>query len=236
MAGRNILIVGGRSGIGKHIADQVLAQGDHACITSRDVSQDMVGVDGSYEFFDAAAKDWSPVHLPDRLDGLVYCPGTINLKSFKRLSDEDFRNDWEINFMGAVRVIRATQNKIRKSKFGSSIVLFSTVAVQTGMSLHASVAAAKGAVEGLTRALAAEFSPEVRVNAIAPSLTATPLAASLLKSDNHIEAAKQRHPLKDIGDAADVASLAVHLLNDSSRWITGQIFAIDGGLSSVRTP
>jgi NAD(P)-dependent dehydrogenase (short-subunit alcohol dehydrogenase family) len=123
---------------------------------------------------------------------------------------------------------------LKKAEEGSSIVLFSTVAVQTGMSYHASIASAKGAIEGLTRSLAAELAPKIRVNAIAPSLTDTPLASQLLTNDQRRQASAERHPLKRIGEEQDIANMATFLLDESSSWMTGQILAVDGGMSSVR--
>jgi NAD(P)-dependent dehydrogenase (short-subunit alcohol dehydrogenase family) len=144
-----------------------------------------------------------------------------------------FKNDFETNVLGAVKVIQKYLPNLQKSE-KASIVLFSTVAVQTGMSFHASVAASKGAIEGLTRSLAAELSPKIRVNCIAPSLTDTPLAAKLLDSEQKKIASSERHPLKTIGEAADVASMVTWLLSDSAKFVTGQVFKMDGGISSIK--
>jgi NAD(P)-dependent dehydrogenase (short-subunit alcohol dehydrogenase family) len=173
-------------------------------------------------------------HLPESLQGLVYCPGTIRLRPFHRLSDNDFLEDFTINVLGAVKAIRASLPLLKKSSSGASIVLFSTVAVQTGMPFHASIASAKGAIEGLTRSLAAELAPSIRVNAIAPSLTETPLAQSLLSNDQKRQMAADRHPLKRFGQPEDIANLTVFLLDPGTSWITGEIFHVDGGMSAVR--
>ena len=173
--------------------------------------------------------------LPETLQGLVYCPGTIVLKPFQRLTADDFKEDFNINLLGAVKVIQGCIKQLRKSPSGASIVLFSTVAVKTGMPFHASVASAKAAVEGLTRSLAAEFAPRIRVNAIAPSLTDTPLAQNLLSSEEKRKASADRHPLKRIGTPQEIARAAAHLLSDAGAWITGQVMPIDGGMSSLRT-
>jgi NAD(P)-dependent dehydrogenase (short-subunit alcohol dehydrogenase family) len=148
------------------------------------------------------------------------------------LKVKDFEKDMQINVYGAIKTIKALLPKLNKND--SSIVMFSTVAVQQGMPFHASVAAAKGAVEGLTRSLAAEFAPGIRVNCIAPSLTDTPMAARLLGNDARREASEQRHPLKRIGSPADIAGMATVLLSPESSWMSGQIIGIDGGMSALR--
>ena len=170
---------------------------------------------------------------PDQIDGVVYCPGTINLKPFHRFSDDDFRNDFEVNTLGAVRLLRHVLPALKKAG-NASVVLYSTVAVQTGLPFHTSISAAKGAVEGLVRALAAELAPAIRVNGIAPSLTDTPLAQNLLNSDDKKKASADRHPLKRVGNPSDIAELASFLLSDASRFTSGQIFKMDGGLSSLK--
>lgn len=169
--------------------------------------------------------------ITEALDGFVYFPGTINLKPFRSLKSTDFQQDFEINVLG---VIHAIQSYSKQLKEGSSIVLFSTVAVQTGMPFHSTVSVAKGAVEGLTRALAAEFAPKIRVNCIAPSLTQTKLAGRLLNSEEKIEAMANKHPLKKIGSPKDLANALEFLLSDNSSWVTGQILAVDGGMSRLK--
>ena len=171
--------------------------------------------------------------LPDSLDGLVYCPGAINLKPFSRLSETDFINDYKLQVTGAVKVIQQCLPALKKNE-QSSIVLFSTVAVQTGFNFHSLVSSSKGAVEGLTRALAAELAPKLRVNCIAPSITNTPLAQNLLNTPEKIEANAQRHPLKKIGSAGDIASAVAFLLSAKSSWMTGQVIHIDGGMSAIK--
>jgi len=196
-----------------------MEQGHDAIITSR----------SSFE----ATSSEACLEIPEVLDGLVYCPGTINLKPFHQLTEEDFLADFQVNLLGATRVLQQALPSLKKSPT-ASVVLFSTVAVKCGMPFHSSIAAAKGAVEGLTRSLAAEWAPKIRVNAIAPSLTDTPLAAIFLGDDKRREAAAERHPLKNIGQPEHVAELVSYLLSDAARFTTGQIFRPDGGLSSVR--
>lgn len=172
---------------------------------------------------------------PEEVCGAVYCPGSITLRAFRSLEPDDFRRDLELNLLGAVRFLKACQPRLRGPEGGTaSVVLFSTVAVGQGMPMHASIAAAKGAIEGLTRSLAAEWAPKIRVNAIAPALTDTPLAARLLASPEKREAMAARYPLRRIGEPADVAALARMLLSAESGWVTGQVFGVDGGMSTLR--
>lgn len=226
---KNYLIIGGSSGIGLALAQQ-LVNNNHVIITSRSGKT----VPGASTISFDALTDTLPVQeLPPTLDGLVYCPGSINLKPIHRLTDQEFLDDFHLNVLGAVRVIRSVL-PLLKNSVAPSIVLFSTVAVSQGMAFHASVAASKGAVEGLTRSLAAELAPKIRVNAIAPSLTNTPLASRLLGSEEKIKASDERHPLKRIGKPEDIASLASYLLKPESGWMTGQVIGMDGGMSSIR--
>ena len=229
---KRIVIVGASRGIGLSLAQMLTEGGDEVIALSRTVG----GVENLQRlthFEYDATSDTTPPTIDGPVDGFVYCPGSINLRPFNRLSEKDFVLDFEINLVGAVRTLQHFLPNLKESD-AASVVLFSTVAVQTGMGFHASVSAAKGAVEGLTRSLAAEFAPKIRVNCIAPSLTDTPLAERLLKTPEQREASAARHPMKKIGTPEDIASLATFLLSDSSGWMTGQILHIDGGMSSVR--
>lgn len=176
--------------------------------------------------------DWG-TDLPATLDGLVYLPGTINLKPFRALKPMDFLHDFEVNVLGAIKVLQAALKALKAGE-NSSVVLFSTVAVAQGMPFHSSIATSKGAIEGLMRALAAELAPSIRVNAIAPSLTATPLASKLLSTPEKMEASAKRHPLQRLGKPEDIAAMAAFLLGKQSSWITGQVFGVDGGLSQLK--
>lgn len=224
----NYLIIGASSGIGSEISKKLNEQGHNVFTAQRNAVN---GV-GNHQQFNAVENDLDVSQLPDLIDGLVYCPGSINLKPFHRLTTQDFYGDWQINFLGAVKVIQSVLPRLKSAK--GAIVLFSSVAAQTGMSFHASVASAKAAIEGLTCSLAAEFAPTIRVNAIAPSLTDTPLANKLLSDDNKKESAAKRHPLQKFGNVNDIASMACFLLSKDASFITGQVIKIDGGLSSIR--
>ncbi len=232
---KHYFIVGGGSGIGLEIVRELLGRGHSIYVGSR--TADRIGnLDGvQHVRMDVTADALDLAHLPSALDGMVYCPGTIRLKPFQRLTIDDFFEDIQINYLGAVKCIQACLPLLKKSSAGAAIVLFSTVAVKTGMPFHASVAGAKAAVEGLTRSLAAELAPRIRVNAVAPSLTDTPLAEQLLSSEGKRKASADRHPLKRIGTPRDIARAAVHLLTDAGAWMTGQIIHVDGGMSDLRT-
>jgi NAD(P)-dependent dehydrogenase (short-subunit alcohol dehydrogenase family) len=232
---KNFFIVGGSSGIGLEIVKALHEKGNEIYVGSRTHDQ-LAGLDGVHHFaLDVKADALKLEELPEVLHGMVYCPGTIRLLPFQRLSIDDFLEDLQINYLGAVKIIQACLTRLKKSKTGASVVLFSTVAVKTGMPFHTSVAGAKAAVEGLTRSLAAEFAPRIRFNAIAPSLTDTPLAQNLLSSEEKRQASADRHPLKRIGTPQEIAGLAVHLMSDASAWLTGQVIHVDGGMSSLRT-
>jgi NAD(P)-dependent dehydrogenase (short-subunit alcohol dehydrogenase family) len=224
---KNYLVIGGTSGIGKAIADRLADNGHMVIITGRSDSNG-----APHDFHPLDVTDDEP-GFPDTesIDGLVYCPGTINLKPLRSLKISDFMNDIQVNLLGGVKTIKQYLPALNE---GASVLFFSTVAVKTGMPFHASVASAKGAVEGLTRSLAAELAPKVRVNAVAPSLTDTPLASGLLNNENKMKNASERHPLKRIGQAEDIASLACFLLSDDARFITGQVIGADGGMGSLK--
>ncbi|MFN4805225.1 MAG: SDR family NAD(P)-dependent oxidoreductase [Akkermansiaceae bacterium] len=227
---KNILIIGGNSGIGLSTVKRLQTEGHHLTVASRsDSALSELGI--STQPFDA--ENPALIDLPETLDGLIYFPGTITLKPFHRLTREDFLRDFQINCLGAAQAIQFALPVLKKSN-SASIVMFSTVAVAQGMAFHASIASAKAAVEGLTKSLAAELAPKIRVNAIAPSLTDTPLALPLLGNEAKREAAEKRHPLQNIGNPDHIAQLASFLLSDSSAFITGQILHADGGLSAIR--
>jgi NAD(P)-dependent dehydrogenase (short-subunit alcohol dehydrogenase family) len=170
--------------------------------------------------------------LPEKISGFVYCPGSINLRPFKGLKPDAFEADFQINVIGFVKSLQSILAKLTPN---SSVVMYSTVAVKVGMPFHASVAASKGALEGLGKSLAAELAPNVRVNVIAPSITNTPMASRFLNNETKMEKSAQRHPLKRVGNASDIAAMTRFLLDDESGWITGQILGVDGGMSNLNT-
>lgn len=228
---KNIVVVGGTKGIGKQLVDALT--GYNRFVIARSQDELLLNEQTTFLPRDVTAPSIDISGLPDVIDGLVYCPGSINLKPFHRLTEADFLNEWQLNFMGAVKIIQQLLPALKKAET-PSIVLFSTVAVQTGMPFHASIAAAKGAIEGLTRSLAAELAPKIRVNCIAPSLVQTSLAEKLTNTPEKIEAGGKRHALQRIGQPNDIAAMAEFLLSDKAAWITGQVLHIDGGMSTLK--
>lgn len=228
---KNYLIIGASSGIGQQLAHFLAEEGHQVYGTYRSQSNE-TNPQINYQFLDVLEEDINLANLPNSLNGLVYCPGSINLKPFHRIKPKQFIADFELQVMGAIKVIQSVLPALKKGE-NTSIVLFSTVAAQLGFNFHSQVSVSKGAIEGLTHALSAELAPTVRVNCIAPSLTDTPLASKLLSTDAKKEANAQRHPLKKIGTAADIAHMAAYLLSDKASWITGQIFHVDGGMSTI---
>jgi NAD(P)-dependent dehydrogenase (short-subunit alcohol dehydrogenase family) len=227
----NFLVVGGSSGIGRALVDELLKGGHSVSVWAREARDLPAGV--SFTAVDVTAEaDLPKDSLPDTLDGLAYCPGSIDLRSFRSLKPEAFREAFELNVVGAVRCIQTAERALKKSDTGS-VVTFSTVAVQRGMPFHAAVAAAKGGLEGLTRSLAAEYAPKIRVNAIAPSLTDTPLAGRLLATEDKRQASAERHPLKRVASPEEIAKMAAFLLGPDAAYMTGQVIGMDGGLSAI---
>lgn len=230
---KNMLVIGAGRGIGLEVVKR-LSEEHRVYAVSRNLTPELQQA-GAICFEEDVNLSTNFVSLlPDTLHGLVYCPGSIKLKPFMRLTEEDFMSDLQQNVLSAIKVTQAVLPHLKKSG-SASIVFYSTVAVKMGMPFHASVALSKGALEGLTKSLAAELAGNsIRVNAIAPSLTDTQLASSLLSTDEKREAAAKRHPLNKIGKPQHLAALSAFLLGEQSEFITGQIIGVDGGLGSLR--
>lgn len=228
------VIAGGSRGIGLELVGMLTGEADRIDVWSRSVDDLVVAGPVRHLTCDVTGSGPLP-EPPDSVQGAVYCPGTVNLKSFRALSEDDFRRDWEVNLLGAVRFLKAVAPRLSGAAGEpASVVLFSTVAVGQGMAMHSSVAAAKGAVEGLVRSLAAEWAPKIRVNAVAPALVDTPLVERMLSTPEKRAAMDARYPLKRVGTPSDAAAAARFLLSGESGWITGQVIGLDGGLSTVR--
>jgi len=230
---KHIGIIGGTSGIGLSLTKILNNQGDRVSVFSRNrpaVLPDSV----NHYVMDATSNSIAlPESIDETIDGLVYCPGSITLKPFNSLKIEDYQQDFDLNVLGALRMTKIFLPLLKKGN-DPSILLFSTVAVQTGLPYHTSVSASKGAIEGITRSLSAELAPKIRVNCIAPSLTNTPLAAKLLSNDRQKEKAQERHPLNKYGEPKDIAEMAAFLISSKANFITGQVIQIDGGLSTIK--
>ena len=223
MSKKNYLIIGGSSGIGKALTRSLSNNGHHLFSTyNRHPFENSENVTSMP--YDVLSETAELANLPDVLDGLVYCPG---------IKTDEFRADFDLQVIGAIKVIQSVLPKLRKG-VNPCIVMFSTVAVQSGFNFHTQVAVSKGAIEGLTKSLSAELAPAIRVNAIAPSLTNTPLAEKLLSNEDKIAANANRHPLKKIGQPEDIAEMASFLLSDKAQWISGQIIHVDGGMSTIK--
>lgn len=232
---KNIVVIGAGKGIGLSTV-RLLSPNNKVYAYSRSNSDELSEIGVEFRLFNAIEDDFSALEsLPEEIHGLVYCPGSINLKPFHRLTKKDFLDDFNQNVLGAVQVIQKLLPNLKRAN-SASIVMFSTVASKLGMPFHASVAASKSAVEGLTKSLAAEYAANnIRVNCIAPSLTDTPLAEKLLGSPEKRESAANRHPLKAVGSADEMAALVAFLISDNASWISGQIIGVDGALGSVKS-
>ena len=225
---KNVLLIGGSHGIGLSLARELAI--DHQVFIASRTNELLTDMNVTHIPFDATQDRLNLDLLPEELHGFAYCPGSINLKPFKMLSAETFAEDMEINFFSMVRVVKDIMPKMADN---SSMLFFSTVAVGTGMPYHSSIAAAKGAIEGFARSIAAEYAPRLRSNVIAPSLVDTPLAGRLLSNDKKKSLMAERHPLKKVGRAEDISRMAAFLLKQDSSWITGQVLGVDGGLSTL---
>ncbi|MEM9409856.1 MAG: SDR family oxidoreductase [Planctomycetota bacterium] len=231
------LVVGGSSGIGLELVKTLSASGNEVLVFSRTWEHGLLDR-VQHQTFNVVDDDPSQLSLPDSLNGMAYCPGSINLKSIRALTLETVRADFELNVIGAVKVVQAVIKSLKsganQSGTTSSILFYSTVAVGQGIPMHASVAASKGAIEGLTRSIAADLSPQIRANCIAPALTKTPLAQAFFSSEEKAAKLAQMYPLGRTGVASDIAEMSAFLLGPKSSWLTGQVIGIDGGMSSIK--
>lgn len=227
---KNILLIGGSYGIGLAIAKEL--QYENKVFVASRTNEAINDMNVTHIPFDAATETLDTSLLPEVIDGFVYCPGSINLRPFRGLKPEAFESDLQINFISMIKALQTVLPNLSAAN-QSSVVLFSSVAAGMGMPFHTSVAAAKGAIEGFAKALAAEYAPKIRVNVIAPSLTDTPLAEKFLSNEEKKEKSAQRHPLKRVGTPEDMAKTARFLLSEDSSWISGQIFHVDGGMSTL---
>jgi NAD(P)-dependent dehydrogenase (short-subunit alcohol dehydrogenase family) len=225
---KNIVIVGGSKGIGKAILEQQLE-------SNRVYNISRSPVDISHPNLIHFSANVLVDELPDieNIDALIYCPGSINLKPISGLSVDDFRNDFEINVIGAVKTIQKYLPVLKKGN-KPSIVLFSTVAAKLGMPFHASIATAKAGIEGLVKSLGAELAAVVRINAIAPTITETSLSASILRNDRMKENMTERHPMKSYLKPEEVANMADFLISEKTNAISGQVFEMDYGLVTFK--
>lgn len=229
----NYLIIGASSGIGRDLA---LRLADNGCLVFGTYNKNEIKTQHpliKYYQLNVLDEILSLDFLPENVTGIIYCPGSINLRSFERIQPNDFANDFNLQVIGAIKVLQLVIPKLKKSE-NATITLFSSVAVHLGMPFHSQVATSKGAIEGLTKALAAEFSPKIRVNCIAPSLTDTPLASALLNTEKKKELNAQLHPLKRYGTTEDIVNMVEFLLSQKSSWLTGQILHVDGGISNLK--
>lgn len=238
---QKVLIYGSTGGIGSTLSRLLYARGAHVHLVGRDESKLSAlasELNAGYTCGDVTDGSLFKRVMQDSgevLDGLVYAVGTINLRGLARFKEEDFINDFRVNALGAALAVQAALPALKKSQGIASIVLFSSIAVTQGFTFHTSVGMAKGAVHGLTLALAAELAPKVRVNAIAPSLTRTPLTEGILKNEQTAASIAALHPLERLGTPEDIAAVAAFLLSPEADWITGQSFGVDGGRSTLRT-
>jgi len=230
---KNYLIIGASSGIGLQLANDLSAEGHHVVGTYNTTDPSSQNNNLTYHKLNVLDKDLDLSFAPELLHGLIYCPGTINLKPFARIKPEDFTADFNLQVVGAINILQQVLPNLKKSG-NASVIFFSTIAVKLGFNFHAQVATSKGAIEGLTKSLAAELAPHIRVNCIAPSLTDTPLASRLLNSAEKKQANAKNHPLQKIGDPHYIADMASFLLSDKAQWTTGQVLHVDGGLSGIK--
>ena len=213
------LLIGANSTIAKAL--QEISDREFICVARSEGTLDLEG-------------DLSELDDISDINGLVYFPGTINLKPFTMLKDSDFQKDLDINFLGAVKVVKKLIGKLKEAE-GASVVFISTVAASLGLPFHASISPAKAALEAYARSMAAEYAgAKISFNVIAPSLADTPMAENLLKTERLVEASKERNPMKQIGTPSQIAKSVDYLLDAHKNWMTGQVISVDGGMINLK--
>jgi len=238
MSLKKIIVLGGSGTIGSSIAKE-LKQKNYApiLISKNKENLELMAKKLDCQYYVCDVLDTEKLtrtiqEIGDEIFGLSYCVGSINLRPLKLTKENDFLQSYKINTLGAINAIKAAQESLLKNN--GSILLFSTVAVQQGFINHSIISTAKGAIEGLTLSLAAEFAPKIRVNCIAPSLTDSKMTLNIIKNENIKKAIEIMHPIPKIGEGTDFAELGSYLLSKNNKWITGQILHIDGGRSTLR--
>ncbi len=232
----NILIIGASGGIGLATALQLQNEG-HNVYGTYFKNEQVVSEYPLINWLPLDLSNLDSLHwiekLPEQLDGLFYAVGKVTLKPFNRISLQDFLEDYKLQTLGAIHVVQQVLSHLKKSN-QASVVFCSSVASQIGFPFHALIGSSKGAIEGVTKSLAAEYAPTIRFNAIAPSITATKLTAQFINSPEKRAIQDSKHPMKRIGETEDVAQLASFLLSNKSAWMTGQIIPMDGGISAIK--
>lgn len=228
---KTYFVLGGSSGIGLQVVKSLKSAGHQVIASYNQTPLVMDGVETHQIDVNTA---FNLDFIPEQLDGFVYTPGSINLKPFRRVEAQDILSDVQLHIIGFTRALQQLLPKLKKAQ-SPSVVTYSSVAAGIGFNFHSLVGISKGAMEGLVKSLAAELAPSIRVNAIAPSLTDTPLATKLLNTDSKMEANAKRHPMQRIGSVEDIANATCFLLSEASSWVTGQIWSVDGGVSSIRS-
>ena len=214
-----VVLIGSSSAIAKSLQES--SEREFICFSRSNNNFDISG-------------DLSELDEVDNINGLVYFPGTINLKPFTMLKENDFQNDLDINFLGAVKVVKKLIGKLKEAE-GASVVFISTVAASLGLPFHASISPAKAALEAYARSMAAEYAgAKISFNVIAPSLADTPMAENLLKTERLVEASKDRNPMKQIGTPSQIAKSVDYLLDAHKNWMTGQVISVDGGMINLK--
>ena len=238
MSNKNIFVFGGTGSIGKSLSKKLKSNNYDPIIISRNETElKQLSEEIGCEYKVCDVLDFDKVksiseEYNDRLCGIAFCVGSINLRPLKMTKDNDFLDSFKINTLGAINTVKMNLPSLNNNN--GSILFFSTIAVQQGFTNHSIVSSSKGAIEGLTLSLAAEFAPKIKVNCIAPSLTDSKMSQKMISNETIRKAIENMHPIPKIGSGEDFADLACFLLGEKNNWITGQIFHIDGGRSTLR--